>query len=371
VVGIPAGSADQWQRLRLNLRADHAALWPDTIADDASLWRLRLGVRARQGATAKVYFDRLRFVRKRTFGADGMARLEDVVAQYRDRYPHITQYAASEISLVMHLNAFGGDNKLPTYDQDRATLDPSVTAQKTMVDWLHRHGATVSLNHPLQGTSGPKDLARRLVETHGNGADVIEVGTDMTPSHLVNVFDIAARNAVFLTANGTTDDHKGVDWLRGRRWVTRVWSPTKRRGDLCTALQAGRAWFYDPLHWNGLLDLQVNGTTRMGGVLFTKRARFDLMVRATELPKQSTVAIVVGRCDLAGVDHLAPDNQVRRVPAQRFAGGRWRATIQRGDGVYVRASINNGAGRLIAFSNPIWVLPPSRRDDISVPPLRR
>jgi hypothetical protein len=371
VVGIATEGADRWQRLTLDLRADHAALWPDTIADDACLWRLRLGVRARNGATATAYFDRLRFNRKRQTPSDGMAMLHDVIAKYRDRYPRITQYAATEVSLVMHLNAFGGDGKLPIYDQPNAAKDSTMSAQKAMVDWLHRHGATVSLNHPLQGTSGPDDLARRIVNSRGNGADVIEVGTDMTPNNLIKVFDIAARNAIFLTANGSTDDHKGNNWLGGRRWVTRVWSPTKRRGDLCAALEAGRAWFYDPLNWDGLLDLRVNGTTAMGGVLFTKHATFELTVRATALPKGSSVDIVVGKCDLAGVGHLAPVNRGRRVPARAFVGGRWSARIKRGGGVYVRAAITNRAGDLVGFSNPIWVLPVSRRDDIAVPPLRR
>jgi hypothetical protein len=371
VVSIATQGADQWQRLTLDLRADHAALWPDTIASDACLWRLRLGVMARNGATAKVYFDRLRFNRTRKNPADAMAMLTDVIAQYRERYPRVTQFAATEVSLVNHLNAFGGDGELPTYDQPDASKDGSMAAQRAMVTWLHSHGATVSLNHPLQGTSGPLDLAHKIVTSRGNGADVIEVGTDMTPKNLIRVFDIASRNAIFLTANGSTDDHKGTNWLHGRRWLTRVWSPTKRRGDLCAALEAGRAWFYDPANWDGLLDLKVNGSTPMGGVLFTKRTSFDLAVRATDLPKGSTVAIVVGKCDLAGARHLAPVNHGRRVPARKFVGGRWSATIKRRGGVYVRASISTATGQLIGFSNPIWVLPVSRRDDVSVPPPRR
>lgn len=370
VVGIPAGPADQWQRLRLDLRSDHAALWPDTVAEDASLWRLRLGVRVRDGADARVLFDRLRFERDRAKPADSTALLLDVMRQYRSRYPTVRQYAAAEISLVLHLNAFGGDGTLPAYTGD-PVKSSSVAAQRQMVDFLHDHGAVVSINHPLQGAASDLDLASRLITTRGVGADVIEIGTGKPTEKLIRVFDIAARNAVFLTANGTTDDHEGTDWLKGRRWVTGVWSPTKRRGDLCDALRAGRAWFFDPLRWDGGLDLRVEGTRSMGGVLFTSKARVDVRVRAADLPRGATVELVRGRCDLAGPSRLAPANSVRRVSAQRFASGRWSTGVRRGDGAYVRAAVRAANGDLIAFSNPVWVLPESRRGEIRVPRPRR
>lgn len=373
VVGLAAGAVDQWRRLTLDLRSDHARLWPDTVAGDASLWRLRLGAQVRNGATAQVLFDRLRFQRTRKTNADANALLLDAIAQYRDRYPRITQFAAAEISLVNHLNAFGGDGAMPVYSGSQAIKDGSVEAQRAMVKFLHSRGATVSLNHPLIGVKSPADLARRLVATNGLGADVIEIGTGPATGKLGQVFDIAARNGVFITANGTTDDHDGEDWLdRGRRWLTQVWSPTKRRGDLCHALEAGRAWFYDPLYFNGTLDLRVEGNTAMGGVLFTGKRKVDVSVRATGLPAGSKVAVVIGRCDLAGVDHLATVNRVRVIPASQFRRGHAGLRVDRGSGVFVRAVVRlGGDGSLVAFSNPVWVLPPSRRGQVRVPAARR
>jgi len=370
VVAISSTGGDQWQRLTRDLRADHARLWPDTIADDASLWRLRVGAQVRNGATAQVFFDRLRFVRDRNAATKGMDLLQNVVSQYQDRYPTVAQYAASEVSLVLHLNAFGGDLTLPTYGGTLAHKNSTVAAQRSMVDYLHNHGATVAINHPLQGAHGPDDLAARLIKTRGQGADVIEIGIGGATQRLIRVFDIAARNAVFLTANGTTDDHQGTDWLTGRRWLTRVWSPTRSRADLCAALEAGRAWFYDPRRWDGGFDLRLEGRA-MGGVSFTSKQKLDFTVRATDLPKGSTVYVVVGQCDLAGATKLKALNQVRPIPAKRFVGGRWSGRVTRGHGVYVRATIRDARGGLIAFSNPLWALPPSRRGQIAVPPGRR
>jgi hypothetical protein len=371
VVGLPAIALDTWKTITLDPRADHATLWPDTIADDASLYRLRLGVQARNGATAKAAFDRLQFRRGRDGSLDIQNRFEQIVDAYRSRFPAVTQFAASEISLVLHLNAFGGTGVLPTYSSSQAIKDSSLSAQRAMVDWLHGQGAVVALNHPLQGANGPDDLARRLITTRGQGADVIEIGTGRDPIRMGRVLDAASRNGVFLTANGTTDDHRGVDWLGGgRRWLTRVWSPTKRESDLCAALRAGRAWFYDPRRWDGLFDLHV-GTTRMGHVRFTKRDRVDVTVRATDLPAGSSLRLIVGACDLAGPNHLDPANRMIAVPARKLRLGHWTATVRVGVGFYVRAVIILASGKVAGFSNPMWVLPEAKRDRVDVPASRR
>ena len=372
VVGVPAGAAERFQRLALRPRRDHARLWPDTVADDASLWRIRFGVRSRNGATVVGHFDRLRFERDRATSADGAALLLRTVEQYRSRYPDVSQFAASEVSLVLHLNSFGGDGTLPTYDSPVSVKDSSVRAQRDMVAFLRSHGATVCINHPLPGgPDGATDLARRLIRHDGMGAQVIEIGTGADVDTLAKAFDAAARNAVFLTANGSSDDHDGQDWLSGQRWLTRVWSPTRRRQDLCAALEAGRAWFYDPLWWDGLLDLQIDGTTTMGGVHFTAHSSVELEITATALPRDSTLEVVVGHCDLAGAGQPTPRNRSIVVPAADIVAGTWSRTMSRHAGVYVRAAVRRDGGEIIGFSNPVWVLPPSRRKDVVVPAARR
>lgn len=372
VIGVKAGQRDAWQQVTMDLRSDHAKLWPDTFAGDASLVKLKIGARTRNSATATVVVDRLRFLRTRRNSADGLRLLHHAMDFYRDRYPTVAQYAAAEVSLVMHLNSFGGDHVRPDYTTKHAVLDNSVEAQRRMVDFLHAHGSVVSLNHPLKGSQGPNDLASRLITTKAVGADVIEVGTTSDVSTLERVFDIASRNAVFLTANGSTDDHGGVDWLgSGRRWLTSVWSPSRRQSDLGNALKAGRAWFYDPLHWRGALDLLVDGTTSMGGVLFTPRRQVSVEVKATHLPAGSALELVVGRCDRAGAGHLHAFNSRRSVAASRVVRGRWATDITRGNGVYVRAMVRSSSGQTIGFSNPVWVLPHHLVDQVHVPAARR
>jgi len=367
VIGVVAGTG--WQRLRMDLRADHAALWPDTVAEDASLKQFRVGVRARNGASVRGVFDRLRFVRQRESAADGAALLRSVVREYRRRYPRLTQYAASEISLVEHLNAFGGDGTLPTYDMTAPIKDETVEAQRAMVRFLHRHGAVVSINHPRPGYG----LAERLVTTRGLGADVIEIGTGAQVTSLAQSYDVASRNAIFLTANGVTDDHAGVDWLgpENPRWVTGAWASSRGSDDLCAAMASGRAWFYDPLWWNGELDLLVDGHVRMGGVLLTRHRRVPVRVTATRLPAQSSLEVVIGRCDRAGATQLQPANRSVVVPATKVVRGRWSTEVLRREGVYVRVMVRREGGAVVGFSNPVWVLPERLEGEIAVPPRRR
>ena len=374
VVSLPAGPADAWQRIDMDLRADHEALWPDTVSFDASLVQLRIGVRARKGAAVAAVADRLRFARTRTGGSDALAALRTAMRANHARYPDVTQYAASEVSLVKHLNAFGGDRVLPEYDMPYAVKDTDDAKQRAAVDFLHEHGAVVSINHPLSDSRGASALATRLITTNGNGADVIEIGTKADLATLEQVYDIAARNAVFLTANGASDDHDGDDWLStvppDARWLTSVWSVSRGKTDLCDALRAGRAWFYDPLRWRGEFDLLVDGLTSMGGVHFTSRRKVAVEVTATRLGRSSTLELVVGRCDSAGVDQLSAVNVRTSVPASDVVGGRWATGVQVGDGIYVRAMVRSGRGVVVGFSNPVWVLPPTQASRVTVPAAR-
>lgn len=367
VVGVLAGQG--WQQLKMDLRSDHALLWPDTVAGDASLKSLRVGVRARHGATGQGVVDRLRFIRGRRSMEDGMALLRGAVRAYRARYPSLRQYAAAEISLVNHLNAFGGDGTLPTYDATQPIKDTTTSAQRKMIRALHSHGAVVSINHPRPGLN----LAHTLVTTRGLGADVIEIGTGVQVERLAESFDVAARNAIFLTANGVTDDHAGSDWLdpRRHRWITGVWATSGRSVDLCAALDSGRAWFYDPLRWSGELDLLVDGHVPMGGALLTSHRRVSLQVTATRMPRDGSLELVIGRCDRAGTSQLVPKNRNVLVPASSVVRGHWSGDVIRGDGVYVRVMVRSANNAVVGFSNPVWVLPARLADDISIPRRRR
>jgi hypothetical protein len=67
--------------------------------------------------------------------------------------------------------------------------------------------------------------------------------------------------------------------------------------------------------------------------------------------------VVTGRTDLAGTRQLAPAVTVQRVPAAAVTSGRYRLTVRPGSGAYVRTQVRLADNRLIAASNPVWLLP--------------
>ena len=353
---ITRTGVNTWQRLRMRPVADIAALWPDLVAGDASLYRLRIGVRARRGARASVVVDRLKFIRERRDDQDALALQAELMTAYAARYPGVRQHQALELSLVRHLNAFGGKIFLPDYGDGPPYKDDSVEAAMAMVGRVHDQGGLASYNHP--GAGDPPGLGRVLLETHNLGADLLEVGCGQDVDRLAFAYDIAGRNAIFVTATGVSDDHAGENWLGpSTRWITSAWSPSTNAPELVDALSAGRCWFADPAAWRGAMDISARGEAAMGGVLVTSATRVSYEVLASDLPADSTLELITGVVDLAGTSALEPVNTVVQVPAADVRGGVVGFDVRPEEGRYLRAAVRDALGSVIGFSNPTWVFP--------------
>jgi hypothetical protein len=354
VVAVAAGRG--WQRLELHPVDDIAALWPDLVAGDSGLFRLRVSVRARHGASAAGVFDRLRFIRSGR--ADALGLQANLVRRYATRYPGVRQIPSAELSLVRHLNTFGGELSLPDYGAVPPYKDDAVSAAEAMVRRVHAYGGIASHNHPLQGdVADPRALASLLVRTRNLGADAIEVGCRQDLAKVSYAYDVAARNGVFVTATGVTDDHSGLPWDGQRhRWVSSAWAPSTATPDLVRAIGAGRLWFWDLAGWRGSLDLLVQGKPAMGGVLVTGARHVPVDVVATDLPRAGSLDVVIGQVDYAGPAVARPATKVRTVPARDVHNGRCALDLTPGQGQYVRAVVRAGSGEVVGYSNPLWVL---------------
>jgi len=338
-VPVPAGG---WSTLALRPVDDIAALWPDLVAEDNAAYRLRVGLGTRNGAAGRGAVRHVTFVRARR--GDSLALMREVMARYADRYPDRRQYAALEVSLVRHLNWFGGELLMPDYGDRAPVKDGSVPAATAMVEWIQRHGGLASYNHPLGASRDA--TAEEMVATRALGADIVEIAYSR-PSivdSMLYVLDACARNLVFVTANGVTDDHRGTDWYDDAKsnWVTGAWASSVDIVDLQDALRAGRAWCYKPDAWTGTLRMTAAGADAMGGVLVTDLPTVPVTVAATDLPRGGTVELVTGRADRA-----AP------APAVETTVGRARDVPA---GSYVRAMVRDADGRLAGIGNPVWVL---------------
>jgi hypothetical protein len=279
----------------------------------------------------------------------------ETLAQYADAYDDVTRHLAYEISLVRHLNWYGGDLTLPAFTSP-PRRDNTIARTEEMVARLRPHGGVVCWNHPLD-VEKRDGLARLMVERNAIGVDLIEIGRKEI-ADLLWVLDVAARNALFVTAVGASDDHDGHDWLMNEEhYLTYVWAPSTERTALVTAMRKGAAWFTDMARYRGSMDLRINGTSYLGGVVVSTRKSVTVKVVATAMPSDATLEVVTGVVDEAGVADLTPSTTVRTVAAKAVKGGSYRVGVKPGNGMYVRSQVRAADGSVIGASNPLWLLP--------------
>ena len=360
---VTVAATGGWQTLTLPLLDDVSSFWPDLVAEDSSLARLRFGVVARNGARGQGVFDRLRFERSTSDVLRDPVRLQqDLARRLGADYPGVVQHFGTEVSMVRHLNAFMADLVLYEYppQEPPPRLDGSVEAAIELVRWYHDRGAVVQYNHP------PIDHAE-MVATRGLGADLVELAESGNEPEVfrqrMEQFDVAARHAIFMTGTSQQDDHVGRSWLGfAQFFLTSVWAESTSAGDLLAAMASGQVWGHDLARWpSGTLDLEVWGRRAMGKVLRTRAPRHRVMVTATDLPEGAAVDVVVGVCDLQG---LTPSVRRTTHPASDFADGPVGVVLTRGVGSYLRVEVHDADGLLLGFGNPFWLLPPGSAVDV-------
>jgi hypothetical protein len=376
VVNIPvAAGTGQWTTATITPEQDVSELWPDMDARDFGLWELTLSA-VSTGERVSGYFDYLRFDRT-VSGATQLAQQQQMASKLAGRYPQVVQQQGLEISLDLpHLNWFGGKVTMTDYSGvSYRGYQPFL--RNTLVPHAHAAGGLVSYNHPFgyglgkalpaaQQRQRVEEVARQLLPSGGHpaalGCDLLEVGYNLRQGidllHHVALWDVLSRNGVFLTGNGTTDDHFGQNWFGIlNNWFTSVWAASTAQSALLAALSAGRAWCANLAHYRGSLDLLVDGSVPMGAVSVSRVASRGLLATATDLPAGSELQIVQGVVDYAG---SSDPNQNSTVVAGYGGGsvrsGSVRCTLDTTRSSFVRTQVVASNGRVIGLSNPVWLL---------------
>src|SRR3954454_5739792 len=371
IVNVPV-VPNEWNTVALTPCDDIAALWPDLPPQDFASWKLNLNA-VSTGGLARGFFDYLRFGRRYTSGDVLLQTQKSIGAAYASRYPTVAQRQGLEISLFNpHLNWFGGAVSLPDYTGITSS-DSYVELMKDQVSAVHGAGGVVSYNHPYgtgaqaalpQATQDEQltEIGRTLLDNKALGCDILEVGYPLKGGveigrHL-GLWDILNRNAMFLTGNGTSDDHGGQDW-KGiqNNWITSVWASDNSEAQLIAALQAGRAWAGSLASFAGTLDLLVDGTCPMGSASVSAVGSRNLQVLATGLPADATLQVLRGGVDFAGRADPRPNTSVvASYPASALTGGSVVTKIDTRKSCFVRTQVKDSTGAVIAFSNPVWLL---------------
>jgi hypothetical protein len=303
VITVPVTTA--WQTVTLTPADDIAALWPDLDYRDFGLYQLTFSA-VSTGDTVSGYFDYLRMDRT-VSGQAFFSQQAGMMPVLAGKYPSVTQQQGAEVSLTLpHINWFGPNVTLPDYT---GVTPASYQAflQSTVIPGIHSSGGLASYNHPF-GTKfgGPAlsqakqnsrltKVASSLLATNALGADLLEVGYPLRQGvdikHHLALWDIMSRNAVFLTGNGASDDHWGLNWFaeQDNNWITSAWAASTAMSDLLPALAAGRAWCGSLSGYRGALDMLVDGSVPMGAVSVSSVTSRRLAATATQVPTGSTL----------------------------------------------------------------------------------
>jgi hypothetical protein len=382
----PASASNPWGTVTINPSGDIAALWPDLDYRDFALWELTLSA-VSNGDLVSGYFDYLRFKRQIS-GEAFLLQQMDMAAVLAPKYPAVAQRQGLEVSwLLPHLNWFGGAVVIPDYG---STTPSTYTAylRNVAVPQIHAAGGLVSYNHPY-GYGDPAllpvaqqdallaQVAAKLLPTATTraalGTDLLEVGytkrQGVDLAHHVALWDVMSRNAVFLTANGISDDHMGQNWSGiHNNWVTSTWAASTAEADLLRSLAAGRAWCGSLSRYRGSLDLLVDGSCPMGSVSVSSVTSRRLVASATGIPAGGSLRVLQGAVDYAGIANLTANTRViGSYPAAGLAGGSVTQPIDTSKSSFVRTQVLNSSGAVIGLSNPVWLLRSAPPGGIPVP----
>jgi hypothetical protein len=372
----PNSGSDPWGTVTVNPAEDIAALWPDMDHRDFSLYELTLSA-VSTGDLVGGYFDYLRFNRSIS-GEAFFTQQADMGAALAARYRSVAQRQGLEVSLALpHVNWFAKSVSIPDYGSTSGRRQYAAYLAQNLIPKVHASGGLISYNHPFGYSDIPElpqsqqdamlvQAANGMLPAAGTptalGADLLEVGyalrQGMDLAHHVALWDIMSRNALFLTGNGTNDDHFGQDWLGPmNNWFSSVWARSTGIADLLAALAAGRAWCASLSRYRGSLDLLVDGTVPMGSVNVSTVLSRRLVATATAIPAHGTLQILQGRVDYAGAANLSANTKViGSYSASQLTGGSVVQQVSNRKDSFVRTQVLDPTGSVVGLSNPVWLL---------------
>jgi hypothetical protein len=373
VVHLPARQG-RWNTLRMSPAEDIARFWPDLESRDAAMLALTLGAVSEKERLADGWFDLLRISRPARSADASLQVQAALMAGYAARFPAVRQYQGLEVSLVKptHVNWFGPKITMPTFAKPQPVADPDPAAGLAVVKMIQSTGGLASYNHPF-GTAHPAELppadqdalraavAKTVLADRAMGCDILEVGYPsrggVDLDRHSQLWDVCSRNAIFLTGTGVSDDHSGQDWLgQESNFVTWAHARSRDLGDLLPSLAAGRVYFGDPARFSGVVDLLVDGAAPMGSVTTSTAATRTVRAILTGLPADGVVRVVRGTVDLAGAARPEPGTTFTDMPASAWAPGFVDLTVDTSSPRFVRIEVRDKTGRVLALSNPVWLL---------------
>lgn len=375
IIRIPVkpASPGDWTTISFTPSDDIAALWPDLDHRDFALWELTLNA-ASTGDAVSGYFDYLQF--DRTVSGNAFFNQQtEMMAALAGSHASVTQHQGLEVSWRLpHVNWYGGSVSVPNY---RGVTSRGYTkyVQETVIPQAHASGALIAYNHPYgfsdkvlpqsQQDAQLRKLAALLLSDNVLGCDLIEVGYERRGgadlAHHAGLWDVMSRNSVFLTGNGTSDDHFATNWHGiTNNWITSAWAASTGWKDLLAAMAAGQLWcaslsaFGAP---DASMNLDVDGSCPMGSVSLSSATSRKLTLSASGIPSGGSVAVLKGDVDYAGGHDPTPNTKVLATFSRSdLAGGKATLKVDTSKECFARTAVLDGSGKTVGLSNPVWML---------------
>lgn len=370
IITVPVSSP--WQTVTVTPQQDIAAIWPAVDSRDFALWNLQLNA-VSTGDAVSGYLDYLRFSRTLT-GGELFTQQQSMMSALATSYPGVAQQQGLEVSRNLpHVNWFGGSNlSVPSYAGVANTTKAYLGyVQNSVIPQIHQGGGLASYNHPFGYSDVPEQsqsaqdallsqLATTLLANKVIGCDLLEVGYNLRQgvdlAHHIGLWDVLSRHAMFLTGNGTSDDHFGQNWAGLRNnWVSAAWAASTGQSDLLAALAAGRSWC-GAISYTGALDMLVDASVPMGAVSVSGVTSRNLVLTATGIPSGGSVQLIQGTVDYTDT---TPDTSVAASWADTdlaAGGGQVSTAVDTTSETFIRPQVLNSAGAVIATGNPAWLL---------------
>ncbi len=363
---------------------DVAALWPTMLALDNCFYGLAFTVRSpAHGSVANIGVSGVNIVRTQSDPSHIIANQATVVSTYASRFPTVTGRPVTEVGrFPWHMNPIGVPQIYSDYTTWPTPEPNAFFAQ--LAQKVHTGGGVITWNHPFGYNTGPllspaariskrRTLYAQMRSVQQFGVDVLEVGYTLrgqvdAATHLA-LWDTFSRSGIFLTGNGTSDDHSGQFWkTMSNGFATGVWASSKSDAAIVAALAAGRAYLTHIGRWpGGQLDMLVDGVVPMGAVSVSSATGRSIAVFASGLASGSRVQLVAGPVDYSDANDPGTGVLATLAPSS-FSGGVATVTVSTTAGRFYRAQVLNSAGAIIGSGNPVWLLrsaPPG-----GIPPAR-
>lgn len=290
----------------------------------------------------------------RKYAAEAVRRRQQALADQIGRAYGVALYVATEISGAgQHKNSFS--QSVPVMDYQSL---PDPVPWERAAAHVKQYGGITSYNHmftPWQGKELQGDareeviqhLIQYLLDTHAEGADLIEVGfpegrAGFTAEEYCRVWDQLAMRGLILTGYGDNDCHNTQTvWMDGNNFATFWHAEHLSRAALEKALSTGDAYTLDPVRLAGLkLHFSVSGAP-MGGLLIGGNAAVAAITIQALAEPAALRLIIGGVCLIKNM--LFPGDH-----ALQFAIGK-NAEI-----CPVRMELLGMDGRPLLITNPVY-----------------